>query len=69
MTYYQDIQKELEEGVIIGNDANIKFTWITFTRGSSRQIHIYKDEELEIRDYKSMKSLSIAAGKLLNGIY
>ncbi|AGH56708.1 hypothetical protein Phi19:2_gp101 [Cellulophaga phage phi19:2] len=69
MTYFQEIQKELENGEIIMNDANVNFTWSTFTRGGLFQVHIYKGEDFEIKEYKTIKTLSVAVGKLLNGNY
>ena len=69
MTYYQEIQKELENGQAIMNDADENFIWTTFLRGGLFQIHIYRGEDLEIKEYKNIKSLSVAVGKLLNTGY
>ena len=69
MTYFQEIQKELENGQLIMNDADVNFTWTTFLRGGLFQIHIYKGEDFEIKEYKNIKTLSVAVGRLLNGCY
>ncbi len=69
MTYYQEIQKQLENGENFMNDADESFTWTTFLRDGARQIHFYKGEDFEIKYYKNFKSLSIAVGKLWNGSY
>jgi hypothetical protein len=69
MTYFERIELELQKGQTIMNDSNPDFTWTTFTRGGLKQIFLYKGEDFEIKEYKTLKSLSIAVGKLLNGIY
>ena len=69
MTYFQEIQQQLENGQSFMNDSDEGFTWTTFTRNGDRQIHIYKGEDFEIRKYKTSKSFSIAVGRFLNGAY
>ena len=69
MTYFQEIQQQLENGQLFMNDADEGFTWTTFTIGGNRQIHIYKGEDFEIRTYKTPKSFAIAVGRFLNGAY
>jgi len=69
MTYSKRIQLELKNGKTIMNDSNPSFIWSTFTRGGLNQIHLYKGEDFEIKEYKNLKSLSVAVGKLLNSNY
>jgi hypothetical protein len=69
MTYFQEIQEKLENGETIMNDANPNFIWTTFTRGGSKQVHIYEGENFEIKEYKSFETLSRKVGSLLNRGY
>ena len=69
MTYYQEIQQELEEGKDIMNDSNPDFVWVTFTRGGCKQIHIYQGEKMIVKKFANYKTLAIAVGKYLNGNY
>jgi len=69
MTYFQEIQKQLENGETIMNDSNPSFIWTTFTRGGLFQVHIYQGENFEIKEYKNIKTLSQKVGSLLNRGY
>tara|TARA_R110002096_G_scaffold172615_1_gene346435 strand:- start:242 stop:451 length:210 start_codon:yes stop_codon:yes gene_type:complete len=69
MTYFQEIQQQLENGQVIMNDSNVNFTWTTFTRGGLFQVHIYEGDNFEIKEYKSIVTLSQKVGSLLNRGY
>ena len=69
MTYFQEIQQQLEKGQSIGNDANENFIWTSFTREGLMEVHIYEGEKVIIKKYKSMETLSRKIGSLLNRGY
>ena len=69
MTYFQEIQKQLENGQVIMNDSNKSFTWTTFMRSGLFQVHIYEGDNFEIKEYKSIVTLSQKVGSLLNRGY
>ena len=69
MTYFQEIQQQLENGQSIMNDANENFIWTSFTRDGRTEVHIYEGEKFTIKKYKSMETLSRKIGSLLNRGY
>ena len=69
MTYFQEIQKQLENGQTIMNDANENFIWTSFTREGLMEVHIFEGEKFTVKRYKSMKTLSRKVGSLLNRGY
>ena len=56
MTYFQEIQEQLENGQTIMNDANTDFIWTSFTRGGLKEVHIYEGEKFTIKKYKSFEN-------------
>ena len=69
MTYFQEIQQQLENGQSIMNDANENFIWTSFTREGRMEVHIYEGAKITIKKYKSMETLSRKIGSLLNRGY